>query len=207
MAPGPLGAGPDGQHRLVAQPLGHAVEDDALGLAGAVQGLEPAINLQHRALCARADHGGLLDLFAGRRVGADDAHHLAHRLLHQAGGRQQVEVGVAFDHMGRQPLQHRALRHDAGGQAAEPDDPLARRQVDSARLDDQSQTFVVQPVPRLARLLHQLHRIDRLVAIDDHRRRIRARGDALALRPGRGRQDGQSRGDRQKAAHEISRPW
>ncbi|MNE71163.1 hypothetical protein D3C80_1670130 [compost metagenome] len=82
MPPGPLGPRADRQHRLIAQPLRHAVEDDALGLAGAVQGLEPAVDLQHRALRARADHGGLFHLFAGRGVGADDAHHLAHRLLH-----------------------------------------------------------------------------------------------------------------------------
>ncbi len=87
----------DRQGGVRAQVVRHLVEDDAHRQTVIAQHLDALPDLQHHAAVG-GQHLGLFPCFGtGSRIDAHDGDLVAHRLLHQLGGSQEIEIEVLLD--------------------------------------------------------------------------------------------------------------
>ena len=167
----------DAEGRAGAQAGGNRIEDHPHRQAIVAQHLDPVPDLQHHAAIDRQHRGALAGFGAGRGIGAEQGNRLAHRLLHQRFGREQVIVEVLFDYAEAFAAQCHRFGADLGRNVGKFLPRFAGGQV------------------HLPHVLHQ-----RLAIVVDGDRQIALRGAILRKRSGR---NGHQSGPRQNQPHAI----
>ena len=133
----------DREGRMRAQVIGHLVEDHPHRQAIVAQHLDALPDLQHHSGVG-GEHLGCFPRFgAGGGIDAHDGDLVAHRLLHQLGGSQKIEIEVLLDDADVARGERSGFRTDLGRDILEFDALAAALDLDVAAVLHQRQVIRV----------------------------------------------------------------
>jgi hypothetical protein len=120
--------------------------------SGTLSKIDPVADLEHHAAIHRQHPRPLALLGAGGGVGAHQGDLLADRLLHQLGGREQVEIEILFDDRHVRRAERHRLRLDLARHVGEFLARAAGGQVELPRVLHEREIVVVDRDGEIARL-------------------------------------------------------